>query len=250
MDPGYWTISRRPLQILVFLLPLIVAYEFGLAWLLRSEQGVLTNKAHESLLVVLDLLGVTAASGLYLGGIVILVVLFIWHLLNRDPWQISWETVGMMAVESLVMTLPLIALGLLIQRSLPAASLGAESGTIELARLTLWPKMAISVGAGLYEELVFRMMLIAILHTLLVDLLHLRHSVGLAIAIAISAIAFTWYHPLRTPQGAVSLARILFYFLAGLYFGVLYVVRGFGIVVGVHALYDVVTVGLLSDPAE
>ena len=101
---------------------------------------------------------------------------------------------------------------------------------------------AISVGAGLYEELVFRMMLIAVIHTLLVDLAGLRPRTGTGLAILISAVAFTWYHPLTDAAGVVSAPRIAFYFLAGLYFGLVYVWRGFGIVVAVHALYDIITV--------
>ena len=57
--------------------------------------------------------------------------------------------------------------------------------------------MSISIGAGLYEELLFRMMLIAVLHTLLVDVGKLASPVGATIAVVISAAAFTAYHPLK-----------------------------------------------------
>ena len=102
----YWQTSRRPLQILVFLLPLVIAYEIGLAWMLRSDAGVLTNKAHESLLSFFEILGVPAAGGLYIGGLVIIVVLFLWHLLNRDPWRVDLGVAGYMALESVILTVP------------------------------------------------------------------------------------------------------------------------------------------------
>ena len=98
---SYWDASRKPLQILAFLAPLILAYELGLAMFLRSRDGVLTNKAHETLLLFFDTFGLTATGGLYLGGAAIIVVLIIWHLLARDPWRIDPATPALMAAESL-----------------------------------------------------------------------------------------------------------------------------------------------------
>jgi len=73
---------------------------------------------------------------------------------------------------------------------------------------------------------------------------------GAAIGVAVSAALFTIYHPLRDAAGAISLQRAAFYLVAGLYFGAVYLLRGFGIVVAVHALYDIITaVFLLPEPA-
>ena len=245
----YWNEARQPLQILAFLLPLVVAYELGLALLLRSDQGVLTNKAHETLLVFFDRLGVPAAGGLYLGGVVIVVVMLVWHLLTRDRWRIEPSTVGLMAIEAVVLTLPLLVLGQVISQTALAQSTGTGALGDQLASLSVSSKMAISVGAGLYEELLFRMVLIAVIHTLLVDAAKLSHAAGATVAVVVSAAAFTVYHPVRDAAGTVSVRKIAFFFLAGLYFGGIYVLRGFGIVVAVHALYDIVTVLLLTDGA-
>ncbi len=67
--PRYLGVSKKPLTILAFLLPLVVAYEIGLAFALRSSQGVLTNKAHVTLLRFFDTFGISAGGGLYLGGL-------------------------------------------------------------------------------------------------------------------------------------------------------------------------------------
>ncbi len=252
--PSYWHASRKPLQILAFLAPLVIAYELGLAMFLRSREGVLTNKAHETLLLFFDTFGLTATGGLYLGGAAIIVVLVIWHLLAHDPWRIDPATPALMAAESLGLTIPLLVLAFIIggattTTALSATGAGAGAGP-DLAELSIWARLSISIGAGLYEELLFRMMLIAVLHTLLVDVGKLASPVGAAIAVVISAAAFTGYHPLKDATGALSWRRIVFYFLAGLYFGVVYVTRGFGIVVGTHAFYDVLVVSMLSDPAD
>jgi membrane protease YdiL (CAAX protease family) len=243
----YLDASRRPLQILAFLLPLVIVYEIGLVVLLQSEHGVLTNKAHETLLRFFAAFGVAPSSGFYLGGIAVVVVLLLWHILNRDPWRIDWPSLGIMALESLLLALPLIVVGQFIMRILAAnITLMMWSGDQPLEGLNLWSKLAISVGAGLYEELLFRMLLVAVIHTLLVDLGKASNQVGAVVAVVVSAAAFAAYHPLRAANGSLSVQKLAFFFLAGLYFGAIYVLRGFGIVVGVHALYDVLTVSLLS----
>jgi hypothetical protein len=205
---------------------------------------VLTNKAHETLLRFFAAFGV---APLYLGGIAVVVVLLLWHVLNRDPWRVDWPSLGAMALESLLLALPLIIIGQFIMRVLAAnTTLLLWSGDQPLAGLGLWSRLAISVGAGLYEELLFRMLLVAVIHTLLVDMAKASNQVGATVAVVVSAAAFAAYHPLRAADGSLSVQKLTFLFLAGLYFGAIYVVRGFGIVVGVHALYDVLTVSLLS----
>jgi len=221
---------------------LVIVYEIGLVFFLPTEDGFLTNKAHKTLLGFFDTFGITAGGGFYhLGGVALVVVLFAWHILSKDKWKLDGSAMGLMAAESIVLTIPLIV----ISQILPSiANTEAVATTLamaapELESLSIWSRFTISVGAGLYEELLFRMLLIAVIHTLLVDVAKMSASNGATIAVIISAIAFTLYHPLP------GLGSVVFYFLAGLYFGSVYVVRGFGIVVGVHAVYDIIMVSML-----
>ncbi|MCA9286905.1 MAG: CPBP family intramembrane metalloprotease [Phycisphaerales bacterium] len=231
----YWRESRRPLTILVFLLPLVALYEVGLFVLLPEHRGILTNLAHETLLRFFAVFGVTA--GLAVPAAALLVVLLVWHLLLRERWRVDPRVLGGMIVESAVLVVPLLVLGQVIARSLPAL---ADGGALDrrIGELDLLGKLTVSLGAGIFEELVFRMLLVAVLHALLVDVGRLSSSVGSIVAVTVAAAVFTWYHPLRDDAGVLSAQRIAFFFLAGLYFGGIFVLRGFGIVVAVHALYD------------
>ena len=236
----YLELSRKPLQILAFLLPLIIAYEFALSFVLDSQANVRTVLAHRYLVQFFDAFNIAPQGGLHLGGVVVVVVLLTWHVLARDSWNVNVKALGYMAAESLVLALPLLVLGQIVQQSAAAIpTLAAAEQSFD--NMTLWSKFAISIGAGLYEELMFRMLLIAMLHTLLVDVMKASHHLGAAIAIIVSAALFTWYHPLGH-----SFQRVVFFFIAGLYFGSVYVFRGFGIVVGAHAFYDIITFTLGS----
>lgn len=246
---GYWDASRQPLHILVFLLPLVIAYEAGLLWLLRSDQGVLTIKVHRMLLQVFDAFGINIAGGLSLPGIALVVVLLLWHVLTRKPWNIDLRVIGLMALEAVVWTLPLLVIAQVIAQATPAAAVtgGPES---MLGSLGVFQKIMVSLGAGLYEELVFRMLFIALLHAILVDIGKATHELGAGVAIVVSAVFFTYYH--FAGGGIVDhpVQRAIFYAVAGLFFGTVYVMRGFGIVVAVHALYDIVTLLFLQGGGE
>lgn len=266
---GYVAQSRRPLQILIFLLPLIIAYELALIFVLRGDgggadgdvsQGTVTVAAHRAILRLLLEMGFPPTAVLSLGGVVLLVLLLSWHLLRRDPWQIDGIAAVGMCAESILLAIPLLAVamllsdpGLLAAATTPvpsvlaaappapppgAAGAGAGGGAV----LGLGGSLAISIGAGLYEELFFRWMLIAVLHTLLVDVGHIEDRLGTIISVIASAAAFTLYHDLAAPGGGIDWNRAIFLAIAGLYFGAVYAVRGFGIVVGLHATYDIVTV--------
>lgn len=237
---GYLWLSKRPLHILVFLLPLVIAYEAGSIVYLSGTDGrtIETIGARGMVAAFFESFGV---ASIYLPGIALVVVLLIWHLLERDRWAVRGRVLLGMPFESALWALPLLVLGLLIAPQ-PAPAMPGDPHSLSLgARLTL------SVGAGIYEELVFRLIVIAAVHLVAVDLLRLKPALGWAIAIVLSSAWFAWYHDIA-PGGNLDLGLAAFYFAAGVYLAVLFVVRGFGIVVAVHAIYDIVVLTVLSGP--
>ena len=107
------------------------------------------------------------------------------------------------------------------------------------AQLEWRSEILFAIGAGIYEELMFRLIGIAALHALLVSLLALPEKYGAAGAVIISALAFSAYH-FTTRDFAWG--EFGFYTLAGIYFAGIYVGRGFGIVAATHAVYDLLWV--------
>lgn len=241
---AYWHVSKRPLQVLVYLLPFVAFYEAAMLSVLRAPRATFTNQAHKWLWWFFNEVGIES-TGWYLPGAALVIVLLVWQVLARTSWRVDVPALGLMLLESALLTLPLIVLAQLIARlgAAPAevAAVVAPAGGQGLDQLSTTGKIAISVGAGLYEELVFRMLVIAVIHVVLVDVANMRSRDGTAIAILISAALFTVYHWFGVDPGSIPLGVNVFYFLAGVFFGVIFVLRGFGIVVAVHALYDVAT---------
>lgn len=238
---NYWDRTQWPLQSLYFLLPLIVAYELG-TWLYGRTGGRLPGRLTTETLLqqFFDLFGVT---GYYLPGLLVLVVLLCWHLLRRDPWTLEPPLYLLMAVESVLLAAPLVVFSIVLFREpIMNAALAATDAQGPNSIIS-W--LLLSLGAGIYEELVFRLIAIAVFHMVLVDLLALPKLYGAVGAVVLSAAAFAIVHFTGAGGGQpFALGRFLFYFTAGVYLAAVYVLRGFGVVVAVHAVFDVIIVCL------
>ncbi len=240
----YWRRAQRPLEILVLLAPLILIYELGLIAILRQDGGILvTNLAHKYIIDLFSVMGITG-FGLGLPGLLLVVLLIAWQVLSRHPWVIHWGTIGLMWIESLILVVPIIVLAALLNSGATPLSAGLP------LRETVAERMAMGIGAGLYEELIFRWAIIATVHALLVDGFGLSQRTTVFFAVVISAVAFMLYHPIHGPDGSILSGLAVFYLASGVYFSVVYILRGFGIVAATHAIYDVFVVLLASSIAD
>ena len=233
----YWLRTQAPLASLIFLVPLLLFYEIGLVLLgkdavrnvLAMDGAANDIKARRLLFDFFEWLGI---NGYYLPGLVVVAVLLGWHLVRRDPWWFSPTTYLFMWIESLVLVVPLFVFAMIYtQKLLPAAAGAQHLHAVEAAVL--------SIGAGIYEELLFRLIGIALLHMLLVDWLKLPRKWGAAVVIAATAVGFALYHDPFDADKSRRLGMFVFYTCTGVYFAGIYLVRGFGIVAWTHALYDI-----------
>jgi len=215
------------LQSLYFLLPLLVVYEIGALTTLGNTQLTATRLLGQ----FFALFGVT---GVHLPAIAVVAALIGMHLARkRDPWSPEPKLYAVMWIESLVLAVPLFVLmTVLLRQPLPAASLSTVDWD-------LWRRdMVIAIGAGVYEELVFRLVAIALIHAITKDLLSLPEEVCVITAVVVSSLGFALIHFVGD-HNPFTMTKMLFYTVAGGYFAAIYLTRGFGIVVAAHALYDV-----------
>jgi len=105
----------------------------------------------------------------------------------------------------------------------------------------LWTQLALSVGAGLYEELVFRVLLVGGL-ALLFRSFMASHKRAYLVAAVLGAALFSLAHYVGPMGDPFALPSFTFRFLFGLALNALFLVRGFGVAAWTHALYDVMVV--------
>ena len=244
----YWDRVQWPIHALYFLTPLLLAYELG-AWYYAPQGGERLPLifAEKMLHETFEWFGVT---GYYLPGLIVVVLLLCWHLVRRDPWRPEPSLYVGMSIESLLLAVPLFVFMLVLVRQPPMAA-GVEG-------VANWQSgLVFSIGAGIYEELLFRVIGIALLHLILSDLIDLPPAWAAGGAVVVSALAFALYH-FEQPNpwywrefwAGFHGLHFVFYMVAGVYFAGVYVTRGFGVVAAAHAFYDILVFLRLFQPWE
>ena len=256
---SYWVLSRAPLESLVFTLPLVLVYEVGV---LFCGRGMPRNGADVWLRGILDSLGFGAYF--FLLPALTVMGLAAWHHLEHDRWVFRARVLVGMVCESLVLACVLIGLAHLhedywperlpqesIAVVLDAGSAGAgppHASSAELSsvvsRNTLMLQRLVGYcGAGLYEEVLFRLLMLPVLAWMLARL-GMSHSTALGGGVLLSAVLFSAAHYVGLHGESFELYSFTFRTVAGVFFGILFLLRGFGISAGTHAMYDVL-VGLV-----
>ena len=221
---SYYT--KRPLNCLVFIAPLLLFFHIGAA---RYGTELLAP------VVVRDFLGYLGAPAAYLSPLLIAGILLAQQAGRREKWKVQPIALIGMAAESLAYAGPLVALSYLTGQ---IASAAAETAPADRAIL---PQLLRAVGAGIYEEFLFRMVLLGLAMLLLVDVLELKQDLVAICAVVLGALAFSAVHFAFLGLGGQQAFRwstFVFLTLAGIYWGILYLARGFGIAVGSHIVWD------------
>jgi membrane protease YdiL (CAAX protease family) len=106
-------------------------------------------------------------------------------------------------------------------------------------RRRLLREVVISLGAGPYEELIFRFFLVELLIAALHRWVGTEHATAVVVAVLVSATLFAGYHHLPGTAERFTWGSFLFRTAAGVYFSMVFVARGYGIAAGCHTFYDI-----------
>ena len=122
-----------------------------------------------------------------------------------------------------------------IFHAVPALAVNREFGLID--------GIFVSAGAGLHEELVFRLVGIAGVGRVLFGAGWQRPGVRLLLLVLASSVLFSAVHHIVEP---FVFTTFLFRVVAGLLFAALFLLRGFAVAAWTHFLYDVWVIVLLG----
>lgn len=236
---SYLRLTRTSTYSLLFAVPLLLLYEVGAARLAARNEDALRNGADvllRSLLAAGGVRGTLAFTGFLLGVAAIVILLE----QRRRRVRVRLAPFAGMMLESMLYA---VALGAVVGgatqwllQSVPLLSAAGGGGS--LISMTLSESVVLSLGAGIYEELVFRVLLVGGLFGIFVSSGLPRGRAG-TFSVILAALVFSAFHYVGPYGDAWRIASFLFRFLAGLAFSLLFLLRGFGIVAWTHALYDV-----------
>ena len=236
---SYWRASRAPRHSLTFALPLLLLYEL-LAFTLSGHALAGVRNGADVLLKSL-FVGFGGRNGLVAFGVILLGTgaMLVARDLRRGG-RLEPRLFPLMAAESIVYALTFgLVVGTLTGLLLAGLTTAGDRLALETGGFGLATQLMISLGAGIYEELLFRVLLVGTLAWAGRRLLGLRPSPAGAVATVIGALVFSAFHYIGPYGDPLELPSFTFRTLAGLVFSAMYLARGFGITAWTHALYDV-----------
>jgi membrane protease YdiL (CAAX protease family) len=230
---AYLAATRHPLAGVLFVLPLLAAYEAGVLLLAPAHPEALRNGADVWLRWALASVGMNQqwwAPALLAGGL----LLWAWRRRWDRPHDLLSAWLGT-AGESALFALVLLGVGRSVRPFLDGFEYPLSGGADPEPAVA---QMVCFLGAGIYEEALFRLFLFTALAWLLAQG-DISGAGARLLAAAASALLFAAAHNVG-PQGeAFDGTVFLFRTMAGMYFCALLELRGFGVAVGAHAGYDV-----------
>jgi hypothetical protein len=275
---SYLERTSRPVYAIVFLLPFIIFYEIGTI-LINTDvlsQYQVRVVAFVWVQDVLLHLGTSSRFAWIAPPLVVVVILIGLQITSKKQWYFCFSDYTPMILECASLAVPLIVLSLLfnspgarpdnspasdsahlsVQVSMAAppravsppqivAALGQQN-TVGPKVHSLMTDIVTGVGAGIYEELVFRLILICALMVLFQDVIGLSRQNAIVLSVLMSAALFSAHHHIIWMDGRLARSAPFnwtefgFRTIAGVYFAILFAIRGFGITAGTHAFYDII----------
>jgi hypothetical protein len=234
---SYWASTRRPFPSLLMVAPLVLAYESGALWLERATPGAVRTGADTWMRQALGSLGL---ADHWLLPLLLFLILLCWQVMSFYNWRFSPGILAGMVIESVVWAVILLGISRLIdfgfsyleQTRPPVLAVSAGGAEPSIASLIGY------LGAGVYEETLFRLILVPVFFGAL-RLMQMPQVVASSLAVTGSALLFALAHHAGSPGEAFTWFAFVFRWMAGVFFAWVFVLRGFGIAVGTHTMYDI-----------
>ena len=225
---NYWRFSRSAYYSVVSALPLLVVYEI-LIILTQSRYWGIRNAADmwiRTFLMAFDL----QAQHLTFVMIGIAFALIPLAKTRSSGVKLKANYFLLMFAEAFAYSL---VLGVALQYILRLSGLtagGPGNGALQ--------NFALSLGAGLFEEIIFRVLLLNLLFFILSYVFKSKVTTAV-ISVLAASFLFSLSHYIGSMADSWQLYSFMFRWIAGMLFTVLYFVRGFAITAYTHALYDI-----------
>ena len=226
---SYLLKSRTSFYSFLFTLPLFFLYEVNILFLSWDDILVVRNGADFLMRNILESFDIYGLYGLGLVFFLGLLVTYIFFIKEDQKQEVNVNFLFIMLAESMLWS---VVLYFLLFKFM--VLLMSPTGKTILQQVTL------AIGAGIYEEFLFRVLLIAGLSGILGFVFMWDKTFKNIIAVVLSGGIFSAFHFMGEYGDFFSMELFLIRFFAGLILGVLYMYRGFGITAYTHSIYDLI----------
>ena len=226
---SYFLQTRSSFYSFLFTIPLFFIYEVGILFLSKDDILVVRNGADFLMRSILESFGIFGLYGLGAIFLIGFIITYIYFFNDKSNKSIRADYLFIMIFESVCWAL--ILYFLLSKFMLVLMNPIGK---------TITQQVTLAVGAGIYEEFFFRVMLISGLTGIIGFVFLWREKVRKAAALIIAAGIFSAFHFMGDYGDYFSMELFLLRFFAGIVLGVLYIARGFGITAYAHSIYDLI----------
>ena len=221
---------KNLLTSLVLVFPLFLVYQFGVLFTLPMLNGA-------DFLTVFLFRNLGLSTGAYMAYTVAVAVAFVIAVaVLRRRQRFDPKLIVPVFVESAIYALTMGSLIVFVMTRVLHVSPRLAGG---IAGQGLGTRFVMSLGAGVWEETIFRLGIMTGLVVLLERVLGMGRWVAVVLALLVSSVLFSAMHHIPPYGDPLQLGVFTFRVLAGCFFGLIYWFRGFAIAVYTHALYDV-----------
>ena len=230
---GYVSQSRSLALSFVLIAPLLLVYEVALIHYHPFQP------AGPRRWVAVALFRLFSSRAVIVMNVAVVLFLLLAVLVLARRGRLKVGLVIPVVLESTVLAAVLVLISVMVYRGLSGVPLDMSSGASIVAL-----KVIGSIGAGVYEEILFRLFLTTLLYLIGFGLFGHNRNYAALFAILIGAIVFAVCHVLvvggRPFQCTRDRLDMVFYLVSGMFFSALYVYRGLGVAVYTHVIYDMV----------
>ncbi len=223
----YLRYTSSPFYSLLFTLPLFLIYEMGLLLCTSDDISYMRNGADALMRQMLSSFGISGLFWMGGGFLIGSIAIYLIQKFSWEEYEIKSSYFVSMVIESILWSYLLF-----IFMSNMHLFLMAPIGYKVIQNVTL------AIGAGIYEEILFRVVLIFLLNYILSLVFQWKNYLKNSVSIILASIFFSLFHFIGEFGDYYSFNIFMIRFLAGIYLGVLYCLRGFGIAAWSHSLYD------------
>ena len=226
---SYFLQTRSSFYSFLFTIPLFFIYEVGIVFLSKDDILVVRNGADFLMRSILESFGIFGLYGLGAIFLIGFIITYIYFFNDKSNKSIRPDYLFIMIFESVCWALVLYFLlsKFMLVLMNPIGK-------------TITQQVTLAVGAGIYEEFLFRVMLISGLTGIIGFVFLWSDKARKAAALIIAAGIFSAFHFVGDYGDFFSMELFLLRFFAGIVLGILYIARGFGITAYAHSIYDLI----------
>ena len=231
---SYWNVTKNIYYSLLFILPMLFLYE-SMCWIQYFGQSAEIRNGADVLIRQI-IFGMENGSEIVY-GLLLMIVFFGVMFLNRrvvKNGKLKFTFLLLMIVESLVWCTCFVIIMSVSEQLLLSI----------MERNIIPEQFYLAIGAGIWEELLFRVGVIGLALSFLTKIVGYSGIYSVIIAVIFSAIIFSLFHYLGPFGDNFSYKSFYLRTLAGIFLGSLYMFRGFGITVYTHIFYDMFIISM------